>query len=444
MANEKHLAILKQGVEVWNKWRAENSSQINSKGPDLSEADFSSANLSGANLSGANLGKANLRGANLNGANLKWASFKKADLSNADLSEANLNEANLMMAKLFGADFSKANLNSAYLSKAKFNHANLNKANLNKADLKSANFSKANLSEANLSEASLLNVDFSKTDLRQTDFSRTDLSDFNFSRMDLSQCNFTEANLSDANLIETNLNNANLSKAKLDRANFSGANFRGANLTAVQALATNFTGVEFTKSCLQDWNINSATQLDNAVCDYVYLRYKQQERFPVDRNFTPGEFVKLFQKASNIVELIFHNGVDWIAFSYSLGKLKIENEGAELAVQSIESKGDGIVVVKVSISQDTNKETLYKEFMQGYEFAYKVLEPQYQARLEDKDKEINRLFHIVDQLSGTPKKVSTYYFNNPQIAGGIVDANTVQSHQIGGHIYNTDNQENSD
>ena len=33
MANKEHLAILKQGVEVWNKWRKENP-EIK---PDLSD-----------------------------------------------------------------------------------------------------------------------------------------------------------------------------------------------------------------------------------------------------------------------------------------------------------------------------------------------------------------------------------------------------------------------
>jgi hypothetical protein len=51
MANEEHLAILKQGVEAWNQWRRENPSIV----PDLAETDLSSRNLNGANLSKARL-----------------------------------------------------------------------------------------------------------------------------------------------------------------------------------------------------------------------------------------------------------------------------------------------------------------------------------------------------------------------------------------------------
>jgi hypothetical protein len=44
MANPEHLAILKQGVEVWNKWRNEND--LTTPTPDLSGADPGEADLS--------------------------------------------------------------------------------------------------------------------------------------------------------------------------------------------------------------------------------------------------------------------------------------------------------------------------------------------------------------------------------------------------------------
>jgi len=49
MANEKHVALLKQGVDVWNKWRKAN--------PDIMP-DLRGANLSGAVLYDANLPRA--------------------------------------------------------------------------------------------------------------------------------------------------------------------------------------------------------------------------------------------------------------------------------------------------------------------------------------------------------------------------------------------------
>ena len=64
MANPEHLAILKQGIEAWNKRWAETA---NESGFDLSNTDLESADLSNAiftfvNLDGAKL--SNARGSN--------------------------------------------------------------------------------------------------------------------------------------------------------------------------------------------------------------------------------------------------------------------------------------------------------------------------------------------------------------------------------------------
>ncbi len=83
MANPEHLAILKQGVEIWNQWREENG------GDDL-EPDFSGANLQNADLIGANF-----LGANLSGANLQ-----NTDLSNSNLEYAQINDTNFILAEL--------------------------------------------------------------------------------------------------------------------------------------------------------------------------------------------------------------------------------------------------------------------------------------------------------------------------------------------------------
>ena len=67
MANPEHVAKLKEGIESWINWRAENPGFR----PDLSEAPLSFADLSGADLSAAQLSKADLFGTKLIEANLK-------------------------------------------------------------------------------------------------------------------------------------------------------------------------------------------------------------------------------------------------------------------------------------------------------------------------------------------------------------------------------------
>ena len=101
MANPEHLEILKQGVEVWNRWREENRKTP----PDLSGADLSGADLKGADLSGADFTMADLSGANLSGADLAVANLLVADLSGA-----NLGRANLLVANLGGANLSRTGL----------------------------------------------------------------------------------------------------------------------------------------------------------------------------------------------------------------------------------------------------------------------------------------------------------------------------------------------
>src|SRR6266436_1490486 len=56
MANQEHVAILKQGVEAWNMWRREHPDIQ----PDLSFGCFIRTDLSGANFKRARLNRATL------------------------------------------------------------------------------------------------------------------------------------------------------------------------------------------------------------------------------------------------------------------------------------------------------------------------------------------------------------------------------------------------
>jgi uncharacterized protein YjbI with pentapeptide repeats len=143
--DREHLALLQQGVDVWNDWRANEPSirpdlsEANLKGAKLGSlghgADLSMANLIGADLIGADLVGANLIGADLRGAKLIKSKLILANLSEANLSEANLSEANLSEANLFGAVFSGADLSMANLLGANLTDANLGRVNVSKADL---------------------------------------------------------------------------------------------------------------------------------------------------------------------------------------------------------------------------------------------------------------------------------------------------------------------
>jgi hypothetical protein len=165
MANDEHVAILKKGVDAWNKWRH----KYRYIRPDLIGARLDQTNLSGANLSRADLTDANLIGANLIGANLSGADLGGARLNGANLTEANLTEANLREASLWvnlsGANLSRANLSRANLRGANLRGANLRGANLRDADLKEADLSGADLHGAELQAATLVGTDLTGADL---------------------------------------------------------------------------------------------------------------------------------------------------------------------------------------------------------------------------------------------------------------------------------------
>ena len=157
MANQEQVEILKQGVQVWNKWRARNPGvQVDLFGAELSGADLREANLRGADLRGADLWKADLLKADLSEADLSGASLMGASLSRAYLGGARLYGAHLFGSDLSGADLREADLTSADLREANLNETDLRGALLMGADLKRANLSGADLRAANLRGTSLI------------------------------------------------------------------------------------------------------------------------------------------------------------------------------------------------------------------------------------------------------------------------------------------------
>ena len=148
MANPEHLAILKQGVEVWNEWKSHQKGR----------ASLAEVKLYRARLEKINFNKVDLRNADLRKVNLSYA-----DLGRADLTEASLSGAHLAWANLMGARLDRANLEGAKLVRSYLAAAHLKGANLRKAELWGTTFSDADLSEACLTEATLGGTIFTGT-----------------------------------------------------------------------------------------------------------------------------------------------------------------------------------------------------------------------------------------------------------------------------------------
>jgi hypothetical protein len=126
MANDEHVAKLREGVAVWNEWRKANPEVI----PDLFAMDFRRGNFGDVIL---------------HDADLRDASLAHADLRRANLFNANLHKAALEWTKLTGADLVAANLTAADLRRADLTQARLTGANLASADLNGTDFSEAHV-----------------------------------------------------------------------------------------------------------------------------------------------------------------------------------------------------------------------------------------------------------------------------------------------------------
>lgn len=297
------------------------------------------------------------------------------------------------------------------------------------------NFRNANLTDASFSYATLACSDFRNAialktnwrtakNLEWTRLVNTILIDPNVRDLlvtgDGKKNSYIGANMKGANLIGVNLSDANLKAADLSQSLLQYACLEGANLTQVQAIGTNFANAKLTDAYgLGTWNIDSTTNLEGVDCQWVYLleypqpQTRNRERRPSSGEFGEGEFTKLFQEVLSTVDLIFRNGIDWKAFTYSFKQVQVENENTELIIQSIENKGDGVVVVRVNVPPDANKAKIHGEFAQTYDEAVQALEAHYQEKLQGKNAEINQfrqqnanMMEVVTLLASREVRVS--------------------------------------
>jgi uncharacterized protein YjbI with pentapeptide repeats len=193
MANEEQLSILKQGVEVWNRWRMENLGVradlvgANLKDATLRETDLDRADLRQANLEGSNLWRADLRQCDLGGANLNGAYFGETNLREANLVKADFSHANLTEADLSGDDLREANFTHATLIKSKLTNAKFIRAHLRGADLSGSNLRRANFRQADLNETDLTDTDITEVYVSRSDFSKATVGRTVFGNLDLSK-----------------------------------------------------------------------------------------------------------------------------------------------------------------------------------------------------------------------------------------------------------------
>lgn len=169
MANPAHEALLRQGVEEWNDWRAQNGTVT----PDLSGLKFPAASLDGIDLSHARLKGATLIRSKMSGADLRHADLRNAHLhevvfDDADLFRANMENATLASAKLRRARLYGVNLKGAQITVVEFQNADLRNACLVDTDLRESRGNGATLEGADLTGAELKLCNLSNCNLAAT------------------------------------------------------------------------------------------------------------------------------------------------------------------------------------------------------------------------------------------------------------------------------------
>jgi uncharacterized protein YjbI with pentapeptide repeats len=277
-----------------------------------------------------------------------------------------------------GTSFCGADLNNAVFTRAVLKSTNFNPSKAKPTRLSHMDWTDAkDLNRARIGDSILTNLAIRKLLVTRRghnkNYSNANLRGANLTGVDLSQANLTRADLSNALLRKTNLNDANLREANV--------------------LGTDFTGAYLTGTCIEAWNIDATTILENVDCQHIFLLEQPnirgtRERRPSSSSFAPGEFTKLFQEVLSTIDLIFQDGIDWKAFASAFKTLQVQNQDTELTIQSIENKGDGVIVVRVNAPLDADKEKIHSEFNQNYDVALKALEAKYQAELQAKDEQI--------------------------------------------------------
>jgi uncharacterized protein YjbI with pentapeptide repeats len=304
-------------------------------------------------------------------------SFYNLDLSNIDFTGAKLANTDFRALKLYRTclrdvtGLERARVDNRYLD---LDNPKAQKL-LTKGCSEDNKFSKINLQGAYLRDAYLREFN-----LTQTNLSGADLQNAILRESLLIKANLTEANLQNANLRESLLIDADLSGAELQ-----GADLRDSVLVRTQVIGVNFTGAKLTGACIEDWSVSSQTCFTNVECDYIYRKLDEQgkstDRYPLERNFEPGEFESLYEEVDHVIELVFREGLNWRAFSFAFYELQTEEGELELELKGVEQRKD-LWVVKVTYNENIIRQLVEERVCVIYE-KYAEKERLFAAREED-------------------------------------------------------------
>lgn len=307
----------------------------------------------------------------------------------------------------FGTRFTNADLTNAFFNEAEIRGVDFKKAILIRTDfLKVNGLDLARISGTILLNSSVRNLLTAHIVSSHNNFARCNLQGAKLAGANLQYANFEKADLSESDLRNTDLREANLIEANLSSSHLQGANLQGANLTRLQAVGTNFYRAKMTGVCLEAWNVDRTTRLGGVICDYIYLSNGNNEKRPSSGKFDEGDFTKLFENVSNTVDLIFKDGLDWTALLDSIKKIQHDYEDIFFGIQSIENRGDGVIVVRLEVPQNANKEEIHRKIKKNYKRKLKKAKRRHREELQIKDNNYQLVFKEYMNLSKITAKIA--------------------------------------
>jgi hypothetical protein len=277
-------------------------------------------------------------------------------------------------------------------------------------NLGGTSFRDLDLSHLNFSGLTLANVDLRAKKLYRTCFLNTtgwDATTVDHRYLDLDQPK-VQALLSGQsttkNFCRTSLRGAylrgDLQEFEFTEAILDGADLRGVNLRYAKFVRTLVTDVDFSQAdltgcCLKDWSFNRQTCFEGVICDYIYRDYDYENdkptlRYPLERNFEPGEFEAIVRKLETSYELVFDQQLDPISLSFVFEKFRLEDESLGLELQGLEQRGE-FWIVKVGHREGVSRQQVVEQVNETYEDLRNLFEARYQLALEAKEGEIARL-----------------------------------------------------
>jgi len=287
-----------------------------------------------------------------------------------------------------------------------------------------------------------------KIDLSDASFNGIDFHEANFSHADLSHANLSEAKLSEANLSEAELCYTDLWNTRLWGTFLSRANLRGASLISAKLDNANITGAKLYATARDEWRI------ENIKCDYVFWGFMEEYRTPADRDFSPGEFEKLYKwHPYDDFERLIERSIEFPP-EYKQAGVSILNYFAEIirkkypeSEATVQIKQDGLKVTMIIDTAKGEREIIEKTLndyglvitgqMTPEQFTddkHQIIELKSELRiaqvriemqkdlLPDKSAQIDKLFLMLGNTLQTPQHI---HISNQASGGNTINAQNV-------------------